>query len=157
MVAPIGNSLPKLDFTGIDDHRTQNLSRHVDGYRLSCIDEHEKENSRDCEDVSPAILSYTVKTPLLRPLRTLKFHRRTAKESRTSDDSIPISPFELEAEQATPYEKRGLNQEVFSTSLYTVSILSSHQARQDDVAKAQSNAPKLYSPNFFEVQWRNVR
>jgi len=157
MVAPIENSLPKLDFSGIDDNRRQNLSRDIDSYGLSRIDEHEKENSRDHEDRSPAALPYTVKTPLLKPVRTLNYHRRTARESWTSDDSIPISPFKLEAEQAPPGEKRRLNQDVFSASLYTVSILSSHQARQDDAAKAQSNASKLYSPNVFEVQWRGVR
>ncbi|KAI0389945.1 hypothetical protein F5Y17DRAFT_462261 [Xylariaceae sp. FL0594] len=157
MVAPCGSSLPRLGFSGTDNTRRRIRVRHLDSYRLSCIEEHEKENSRDCEDGSPGTLSYVIRAPLLKPTRVRGGNCRTAKESRTSDDSIPISLFELEPGPTKLPPRKELNQDAFSAWLDTVSVLSSNRLKEDDSPRAHSDTPIIYHFSVTDVQWRKVR
>ncbi|KAI1187497.1 hypothetical protein F5B17DRAFT_316589 [Nemania serpens] len=88
--------------SSLDRHRTASV-------RLSCISEHQKENTPTSEDdgfSSPAPAA-GIKTPLLEPVRWPHSHRRGKGMSCSSGDGSTISPFLLDFEPVEEAWRQG--------------------------------------------------
>ncbi|KAK5630385.1 hypothetical protein RRF57_006100 [Xylaria bambusicola] len=75
----------------LDRHRTAS-------YRLSCISEHQKENTRSSEDDYFSSSAQVIGTPSLEPVRWLNRRPQVDGKSQRSSDGSTISPFHLDTE-----------------------------------------------------------
>ncbi|KAI1812831.1 hypothetical protein GGS20DRAFT_515983 [Poronia punctata] len=154
----IGTSSQEPELSGPDDVPKPSQTRQlVDEYKLPCIEEHEKESSREYEGVDYGYASHIAKAPLLKPTRVLSYYRQVIGTSCSSDDSIPISPLQLDSEQIWAPESQEQNQDVFSSWHYTVSILSHAPVKQNTSPGICSEEYGAYIPKVVEVQWGSVR
>ncbi|KAI8627152.1 hypothetical protein F5Y19DRAFT_477716 [Xylariaceae sp. FL1651] len=105
------DSVPTIELLRNDSLCRQDLGRRqAPSSKLSCISEHQKENSRSCEDGSSASISQALETLLLEPTRSSHFRRQATANIQSSGDSSPISPFQLDFEQVEECSQGGREQ-----------------------------------------------
>ena len=148
---------------GVSDELRRSLDRRrTASYRLSCISEHQKENTRSSEDEYFTLSAQGLKTPLLEPVRRLQGHAQIGGKFQRSSDGSTVSPFHLdpevdgvcgiEAHRACP------PQLVLSTCQCATSIEIKGQTEQwPEGVSPISKTPGLASPRVIEVQWQVVR
>ncbi|KAI0202820.1 hypothetical protein F4808DRAFT_458534 [Astrocystis sublimbata] len=113
--------LSHQDLTGtrnkIPDNSQGDLKRGMDrrrtaSSRLSCISEHQKENTPSSEEEHCSPYTQTVKPPSLYPVRDPLSHRHLRERAWSSGESSVISPLRLDAERVDKQWK----QDPFSSS-----------------------------------------
>ncbi|KAI0418955.1 hypothetical protein F5X98DRAFT_96946 [Xylaria grammica] len=157
---------------GIDGDPTPSLDRHrTASYRLSCISEHQKENTRSSEDEYFPSPAQAIKTPSLEPVRWPHRHHHGNGKSQSSGDGSTVSPLQLDPEQIEGFRARETHYRhhlVLSTwrcaapaSVQPESQLLQEQEyealRTQQPVRAPVSAPGLASPGIFEVQWQMIR
>ncbi|RWA04326.1 hypothetical protein EKO27_g10778 [Xylaria grammica] len=157
---------------GIDGDPTPSLDRHrTASYRLSCISEHQKENTRSSEDEYFPSPAQAIKTPSLEPVRWPHRRHHGNGKSQSSGDGSAVSPLQLDPEQIEGFRTRETHYRhhlVLSTwrcaapaSVQSESQLLQEQEyealRTQQPVRAPVSAPGLASPGIFEVQWQMIR
>ncbi|KAI2624445.1 hypothetical protein GGS21DRAFT_532375 [Xylaria nigripes] len=142
--------------SGLNHHRTAR-------YRLSCISESQKENSRHSEDEFFTSIGQTPKTPVLEPVRWSHSRHQSEANSPSSDDASSISPFQLDLNQVETCREQSISRRrrlVLSNWYPAVSGKSDVEVEQHEVVEASGTRPKTVgptSPKILEVQWRIIR
>ncbi|KAJ3566578.1 hypothetical protein NPX13_g7084 [Xylaria arbuscula] len=141
----------------LDRHRTAS-------YRLSCISEHQKENTRSSEDEYFSLSTRALKTPSLEPAHGLHRHPQIGGKSQRSSDGSTVSPLHLDSEAEgvcnLPAHHGRPPQFVLSTWQRGASIEIKGKTKQTD--RGSENAvvtpkPPYLTPGVFEVQWQVIR
>ncbi|KAI1361998.1 hypothetical protein F5Y08DRAFT_355649 [Xylaria arbuscula] len=141
----------------LDRHRTAS-------YRLSCISEHQKENTRSSEDEYFSLSTRALKTPSLDPIHGLHRHPQIGGKSQRSSDGSTVSPLHLDSEAEEVCNLAAHHgrppQFVLSTWQCGTSIEIKGKTKQKD--RGSENAvvtpkPLYLTPGVFEVQWQVIR
>lgn len=136
------------------------LDRHrAASTRLSCISEHQKENTRNSEDdgTSSAAQAVSIKTPSLGPVRWPRSRYHAKGNSQGSGDGSSISTFQLDSEQVEITGKQLIQNRplALATWPYTATIESKAQIGQYEALDAEPSKPA--PPELMEVQWKVVQ
>ncbi|KAI0509551.1 hypothetical protein F5B22DRAFT_326251 [Xylaria bambusicola] len=138
----------------LDRHRTAS-------YRLSCISEHQKENTRSSEDDYFSSPAQVIKTPSLEPVRWPNRRLQVNGKSQRSSDGSTVSPFHLDTEINGVWGQEASHrrppQLVLSTWQCARSVKSGEQTEQQHEDSLVPRLPSLALPGVFEVQWQVVR
>ncbi|KAI1122344.1 hypothetical protein F5Y10DRAFT_77043 [Nemania abortiva] len=157
--APARTKMPGNSYGGLkpslDRHRTAST-------RLSCISEHQKENTPSSEDdnlfppVQPT-QAIDIKTPLLEPVRRTHPRHHVKGKSRSSGDSSSISPLQLDSEQAEVIGRQLTNHRprALSTWRCVKHIESEVQAKQYEALGTKPS--RIAPPGVLEMHWQTVR
>ncbi|KAI1420441.1 hypothetical protein F5Y12DRAFT_788291 [Xylaria sp. FL1777] len=134
---PANNGEPRH---GLDRHRTAS-------YRLSCISEHQKENTRSSEDEYFS--------------SSLRRHQQVNRKSQSSGDGSTVSPFQLDLEQIQGVCGQETNHHhehhlVLSPRCCATPAEFLEHSEQPHKTLA-TKPPGLASPETFEVQWHIIR
>ncbi|KAI0448211.1 hypothetical protein F4803DRAFT_558436 [Xylaria telfairii] len=135
--------------TGLDRRRTASS-------RLSCISEHQKENTPNSEDDYLFPSTQAIKTPSLEPLRRLRSHRHTEGKSQSSGDGSAISPLQLDSEQTDGFwRQKTHHQLVLSPWRCAASSEHKEQTGQQEppYAKPFGHGP----PDILELRWQTIQ
>ncbi|KAI0534874.1 hypothetical protein GGR58DRAFT_32860 [Xylaria digitata] len=142
--------------------------RRTASYRLSCISEHQKENTKSSEDEYLPSSAQTIKTPSLEPVRWSRRHRQINGKSQSSGDGSTVSPLQLDPEQVEGFwrqETRYHHHLVLSTWRCAAPIsaqpelLQPQQRQHHEALRTQlpGSVPRLAPPGIFEVQWQMIQ
>ncbi|KAI1274275.1 hypothetical protein F5Y07DRAFT_410459 [Xylaria sp. FL0933] len=134
--------------------------RRTASYRLSCISEHQKENTRSSEDEYYISSAQAVKTPTLQPVRWPRRHQQVSGKSQSSGDGSTISLFQLDPEQIdeTCGQDTDHHRRVVLSAWHSAATLGSKDQPQNAQHEAAATQPRgLISPGVFEVQWHIIR
>ncbi|KAI0973566.1 hypothetical protein F4678DRAFT_425159 [Xylaria arbuscula] len=136
--------------------------RRTASYRLSCISEHQKENTRSSDDDYFLPGTQSIKTPLLLPIRRLRRYHQISGKTQSSGDESPVSPLQLDPEQT-----EGASGSEANHRYHRHVVLSSWQCAAPDEPTEQNEQRqhealatkpfRLASPGVLEVQWGIIR
>ncbi|KAI3339433.1 hypothetical protein F4824DRAFT_44241 [Ustulina deusta] len=145
---------PGITMPGADGELRQSWDRHrTPSYRLSCISEHQKENTRASDDECFPSSAQALKTPSLEPVRWLHRHRQANGKSQSSGDGSTVSPFQLDPE---PIE--GVRDQETNHHHHGHFVFSTWRCEQIEPREAlDTKPPGLAAPGTFEVQWHIIR
>ncbi|KAI1351966.1 hypothetical protein F5Y01DRAFT_324659 [Xylaria sp. FL0043] len=134
--------------------------RRTASYRLSCISEHQKENTRSSEDEYYLSSAQAVKTPTLQPVRWPRRHQQVSGKSQSSGDGSAINAFQLDPEQIDGPWGQDIDhhRRVVLSAWHSAATLGSKDQPENAQYEAPATQPRgLISPGGFEVQWHIIR
>ncbi|KAJ8124394.1 hypothetical protein O1611_g9246 [Lasiodiplodia mahajangana] len=136
----------------MDRHRTAST-------RLSCISEHQKENTPNSEDDGclPSTRAIGIKTPLLEPVRYPHSHHRLEDKSRESEDGSSISPFQLDPEKAEAVGNQVTHNLLPALSTWPCAAPSESKARVGQYDALDTRPFRPAPPELLGVQWQTIR
>ncbi|KAI8947517.1 hypothetical protein F4801DRAFT_506738 [Xylaria longipes] len=161
MMYPLGHQDPtgariKIPGNNNGDLKTGLDRRRTASSRLSCISEHQKENTPNSEDDYLFPSTQAIKTPSLEPVRHPHLHRRIEGKSQSSGDSSTISPLQLDPEQVEGVRRQRIHHRVV-LSTWRCAASSEHieqtEQHEPPYAKLSWSGP----PEFLEVRWQTIR
>ncbi|KAI0487000.1 hypothetical protein F4859DRAFT_323907 [Xylaria cf. heliscus] len=161
MMYPLGHQEPVGARTQVLGNNNGDLKTGLDqrrkaSSRLSCISEHQKENTPNSEDDYFFPSTQVMKTPSLEPVRHPHFHRHVDGKSRSSGDGSEVSPLQLESEQMDGcWRQRTRNQLILSTWRCATSGEDKEEIEQLDPPYAKP--PGQGSSEHLEVRWQTIR
>ncbi|KAI0427575.1 hypothetical protein F5Y09DRAFT_315839 [Xylaria sp. FL1042] len=138
--------------------------RRTASFRLSCISEHQKENTRSSEDEYFLSSVQAIKTPTLQPVRWPRRRHQVNGKSQSSGDGSAVSPFQLDPEKIDgnwgqeTIQTNHHRHVVLSTWRCATSVVSQEQTEQQHHHEVLAMKPRgLAAPSFVEVQWHIIR
>ncbi|KAI0813650.1 hypothetical protein GGR55DRAFT_635362 [Xylaria sp. FL0064] len=154
-------AVPGTKLPGVNGELRHSLDRRrTASYRLSCISEHQKENTRGSEDEFYLSSAQAMKTPTLQPVRWSRPHQQVSGKSHSSGDGSTISPFQLEPEQTdgTLGQDPDHHRRVVLSAWHCAATLGSKDQPETPQHEAVATNPEgLTSPGVFEVLWHIIR
>ncbi|KAJ2969481.1 hypothetical protein NUW58_g9980 [Xylaria curta] len=130
------------------------LHRHrTTSSRLSCISEHQKENTPNSEDDCFPFPAQFAQTPSLVPVRRTHSDRHTSRKSRSSGDSSAANALQLDPEQTEGVGPQGKHHRLALSTWGRVAPtgpeerIERHDARDTKFSRSAS-------PEILEMKWQ---
>ncbi|KAI0554719.1 hypothetical protein F4679DRAFT_579062 [Xylaria curta] len=143
-----------------DDDLKMGLNRRrAASSRLSCISEHQKENTLNSEDDYFYTSAQAIKTPFLEPLRYPYPHRRIKGKSQSSGDGSTISLLQLDSEQidGSWSQETHHQQLVLSTWRCGTCGKNEEQTEQQEPPYGKPGPSETLEVRWQSIRWAEVR
>ncbi|KAI1757680.1 hypothetical protein F4782DRAFT_479438 [Xylaria castorea] len=130
--------------------------RRAASSRLTCISEHQKENTPNSEDdyFPPSILA--IKTPSLEPLRHPHSHHHIKGKSQSSGDGSTISLLQLDSEQTDGFwSERAHHRLVLST--WRCGAPGEHEEQTEQHEPPNAKPFEQGPSKIIEVRWQTIQ
>ncbi|KAI0195193.1 hypothetical protein EV127DRAFT_181399 [Xylaria flabelliformis] len=162
MMYPLNHQDPmgarnKMPANNNDDLKSGLNRRRAASSRLSCISEHQKENTPNSEDDYFCTSSQAIKTPSLEPLRHPPSHRRIKGKSRSSGDGSSISLLQLDSEQVDGSWSQGPHHQQLVISTWRCGTCGENEEQTEQYEPPYAKPFRQGPSEILEVRWQSIR
>ncbi|KAI1742438.1 hypothetical protein F4680DRAFT_32152 [Xylaria scruposa] len=147
----------KMPANNNDDLKLALNRRRAASSRLSCISEHQKENTPNSEDDHFCTSAQAIKTPFLEPLRHPPSHRRIKGKSQSSGDGSTISLLQLDSEQTEGSWSQGTHHQQLVLSSWRCGPCGENEEQTEQHEPLYAKPSRQGPSEILELRWQSIR